>query len=1686
MKLFTRRLLALVLSAIMALSLATAAFAYEAPADPVTGRPAARALSKLVAEEGMVLMKNNAPGGTGAKALPIQNGESIAVFGINQIDYVHGGGGSGNFTSEYYVSLWQGLLAKETAGRLTLYKGLNSAYQTYYNNAWNTDISYAYGTRQGAVILRRGEMALTGAQVDAAAAAANTALITIGRPAGEDADRSSGKGDFQLSDNEVAMINQVKAKKASGDFDKIIVVLNVTGVMETDWFKNDSAIDAVLMVYLPGMEGGHAMADVLCGDKYPSGKLVDTWAARYADYPTSTNFGNSSYARYEEDIFVGYRYFETIPGAADKVNYEFGYGLSYADFTISGANVSVTGAGRSREVSVTATVTNISAAYSGKEVVQLYYGAPEDKLPQPKKELAAFVKTKDLAPGASETVTLSFKYDDMASYDDVGKTGLEAAYVLEAGEYKFYLGNSVKNATQVGTYSLGALELVQQLAHRLVPNTSNLTRRLTSAGTYESLTQTFAAPKTPEAAEAKYANPPTSDIPFLTFKDVIEQVAANPDILTTFVSRMTIEEMAVLAGAVTPRSSWHRTGIGGINVYGIPLIGTANGPGGIQYNGGSATNPERNTTFFPCATMQASTWNYDLIELLGASMGAEARHFGMSLWQAPGMNLHRDPLCGRNFEYFSEDPLITGKTGAAITKGVQSQKFASQMKHFALNNQENGRWGNDSRVSERALREIYLKGYEITIKEANPWSIMSSYNRINGTYASANYELLTEILRHEWGWDGFVMTDFRTTPGHLDELLVGGDLKAPADSPNPLALVLGYNNGTLQRWQLERSAERILKFILKTEDAVEVANRPFTYYVSLAVNSDSVSVDNTGRKVLLLDTMTWGAFKACIDNHYNQTYRLTDAAGMDITDDNTAMAVGMRLIVTAENGTTSATYTFSNASISLNKPAKASYSESSSMTPNFAVDGSMTTRWSAYNANETNRWGHWIEIDLGDAYYISQILTSWYNGSSRRYDYEIWLKEAPDANWGDVSKTRDFAAQGYTRVLTTLSNNTATKTDTMTAGTRARYVVIKGTGGANGSLAPTIFELEVVGWRLESEAYAIDEAAKTIAIPLNETTTAAASKLRVRGSATLQFGGQSTWIQDGDKFTVTDLLNRTTEYTVVSTPFLAHPAASTVLLLGEKGHLSVELVEGLSSCQWYRSATGSVTGGTPIDGATDVDFAIPSGGEGRFYYYCVANGTASKIAVVDIISDLALRKPVKASFEEGGNIASNANDGDDNTRWSAYGPSDRANHWIEFDLGDVYNIERLTLMPYMGTSRNYQYEIWVKSDADAQWSLKNEDNTRPFASQGYTMVASGTTPSVVRSDVMLSSPTLARYVAIRVPGGTGSTTLTATFHTINIYGWKVKSPYYIDESAKTIMVPAGVSNDALEQASYIVGSGSLMLKAQGNSLSVLDGAGAHKVVYRIKSIDLYKSGSDVTADFLAFNGSAAEHAVLLVLAEYDSGGKLTRIMTCPFDIEPGGISGGSLTMEGSNPVMTYKAFLWDAETYVPLAAAAELPGESVKLAVELVFLLGTYTETDAGFEFDVIIEGERDILVVDEIGKASLEVNYGEFIGVLLKGITIVDGKVVGALKTVDMGELTSMRNNGGILFVNGGIIGTVRDSVPVYVITIPAGGPAGAYGEPKTAADYTANTFFTNAKIYYELSASGEEVNVIYVVIQR
>lgn len=1060
-----------------------------------------RELAKTVAEEGMILLKNEPVAG-GEKALPLAKGESVAVFGLSQIDYVYGGGGSGSFITAYAHSLWDGLLAKEEAGEITLYKGLRPKYEAFFTENQGEKDTSAMSTAmpgdQGAVLNAAGEMPLTDEDVAAAAEAADTAIFAIARMSSEGSDYQDAPGNFQLSDVEKQIIAQLKA----ADFKKVVVILNVPYVIESGWIKDDPEIDAALCVSLPGMEGGDAMADVLLGEAYPSGKTVDTWAYEHKDYPSVKygTFGEKGMAKYVEDIFVGYRYFETIPGAQEQVAYEFGYGLSYADFTIEDVKLDVTGEGRERSVTVTATVKNSSDKYAGKEVVQVYYGAPEGKLTQPARELAGYAKTGEIAPGASETVTITFPFDDMASYDDLGLTGEEheAAYVLEAGEYAFYVGNSVRNAAPAGTYALAELEEVEQLSHQLVPDVKELPNRLTADGTLAPLTQTVNAATSTEPGEAIYANPPTSDDPFITFPEVVTALeAGNEDLLRTFVSRMTVDELIESVSASVPKDPYagHRTGYGGVDIYGYPQFTSTNGAAGIQFNNGNADDPDMNATFFPCGTMQASTWNKALLETVGQAMGLEARRFNMDMWQAPSMNLHRDPLCGRNFEYYSEDPLISGWTAASLSIGTASVSFYAQFKHFAANNQETGRGGSDSQVSERALRELYLKGFEIAIKEGKGASLMSSYNKINGQPCMSSHDLLTEITRNEWGFTGYINTDFLGSmlsgSRHDDEIIGGTDLKAPWCDGEPNVIRASLKSGKLKLWQLQRSAERVIRFAAMTEAGKATLATDFVYDTKLNIDRDDVIVQNDRRAVRIWNEIPAAEFMGAIYGSYNQTYALLDEAGNAAAED-AVVKPGMSLTVTAEDGVTTSTYAIVDADIAANAAVKASSGADAAN----VIDMDAATAWTGEG------WGDWIELDLGADYKLTSLKLDFVDGENTTLGYEVWVKTGEDADWAaNTAKDRDFGAEGYTLDFMSTVKNVGTQTTLFTNGLAGRYIAVKLSGGV-GSAA--IANADVDGFRVVSDVYEIDNATGTIYMP---GTLPAHEQLTIEGNGELDVTG---------------------------------------------------------------------------------------------------------------------------------------------------------------------------------------------------------------------------------------------------------------------------------------------------------------------------------------------------------------------------------------------------------------------------------------------------------------------------------------------------------------------------------------------------------------------------------------------------
>ena len=746
----------------------------------------------------MVLLKNE------KSILPFEKGTRLALFGKGSVDYVKGGGGSGDVTTAYVRSLQDGLEIKEEEGKVQVLASLGKFYRE------NVSAQYAGGIQPGMTA----EPEIPCDLLEKAKAWADAAVISICRFSGEGWDRKGipGDGDFYLTREEQSMVETVTA-----NFEKVVVVLNVGGMVDTSWFCNSEKIQGVLLAWQGGMEGGLAAADLLCGDVNPSGKLTDTFARTFDDYPSSAGFNESEdYVDYTEDIYVGYRYFETIPGAAEKVNYPFGFGLSYTEFAIEPLRAGE----EDGTICVDVRVTNMGSR-AGKEVVQLYYRAPQGVLGKPLEVLGAFAKTELLGAGQSQVLRLKMPVKAMASYDDLGKIQA-SAYVLEAGNYSFRIGNSVRNTVKLDyEYQAAQTVVIEQLERKCAP--AALKSRLLADGSYEELPQggdvyekNRLIPQDIDTLEG--VEPDVQGITYQEKKEwrnadriTLEDVAEGKADLRRLLAQLSDRELAGLLGGQVNTGTANTYGMGNLPAYGIPNIMTADGPAGLRIREECGVY----TTAWPCATLLACTWNPEMVFEAGAAGAAEVKENNIGVWLTPAMNIHRSPLCGRNFEYYSEDPLVSGKMGAAMIRGIQSQHIGASMKHFCCNNKETNRKDSDSRVSERALREIYLKGFEIAVKEAQPWTVMTSYNLMNGYPTSCNPELLNGILREEWGFEGMVTTDWWNHAEHYLEVKAGGDIKMGCGYPD--RILEAKEKGFVSREEMEKCAERILGMILKVD-----------------------------------------------------------------------------------------------------------------------------------------------------------------------------------------------------------------------------------------------------------------------------------------------------------------------------------------------------------------------------------------------------------------------------------------------------------------------------------------------------------------------------------------------------------------------------------------------------------------------------------------------------------------------------------------------------------------------------------------------------------------------------------------------------------------------------------------------------------------------------------------------------
>ena len=840
------------------------------------------AVALQAAQEGAVLLKNE------GNALPLRPTDKVAIFGSRQLldtkttkttyGYLAGGAGAGAVFSIIKTSPLSCLRQKANDGKFQLYDEISKNYEKRTSGYTPSD-----------------------ADIKAAkAAGVNKAILIVSRWEGEGGTEESWLGDAWAKADSKAVAGQWYLdnkekrllKSLDETFDQVIVVFNTGNLMDTTFVKNGldgkQVVDAALSAWYGGHQGPQAMADLLVGDATPSGKLTQT-SAPIENYITTKNFGeneatgNGKYTNYEEDIFVGYRYFETfnVP-----VNYEFGFGLSYTTFDISGLTYKAS----NTHITVTAKIKN-TGNFAGKEVLQVYFSAPQmktgsAKLSKPAKELAAYVKTDLLNPGETQTVTATFPITDMSSYDDTGVTGKKSAWVMEAGDYKILAGTSVKKVSQVGVYKQNSLRVVEQATEQMTPY--QLSKRLLADGTYENVNASSA----PGTLLDKGTNYDAKTYPkLITYADV----KAGKNTIEQLVSQMSIEDLASFSASYETPGSSSRSGTGGNdntkNTYGIPSAANLDGPAG----------PNTGAWSFPSATALACTFNIDILADVGTVGGKYSENaYGNGkpfMWQACGVNIHRNPLAGRNFEYYSEDPLVTGLCAAVTTLRVQEQGVGVVVKHLAANNQETNRGGNDSRVSERALREIYLKGFEIACKEADPVSIMSSYNVINGNSSFQCKEMLIDIIRKEWGWDGMYMSDWDDVgAGSGLMVLAGHNIKMGANQTarDYSETVKFYNEGKIGRSLLEENAVYVIRAILESDRSYEGPNdankttttkKPFTTTQNGAATTTTGDTANkpTTKTNGVTTTTVVGQTTTTVTNPDGTPVTTTTVEGGDIT-----------------------------------------------------------------------------------------------------------------------------------------------------------------------------------------------------------------------------------------------------------------------------------------------------------------------------------------------------------------------------------------------------------------------------------------------------------------------------------------------------------------------------------------------------------------------------------------------------------------------------------------------------------------------------------------------------------------------------------------------------------------------------------------------------------------------------------
>ncbi len=791
------------------------------------------ALARKVCAEGMVLLENNG-------ALPLRGGK-VALYGAGVRHGSYGGSGSGENNPRYRVSPEQGFINAGWEITSTqwldefdkLYAGEKEAYTRSVLKA--TRLLGVFGRMEYVAshpFIPSGGRRIT--PEEAIASGCDTAVYILTRHAGEGGDRRTVQGDYYITDSEKDFLCSL-----CESYPKVVLVLNIGSIMDLN-FVDECGVDAIVYMMQGGMEAGNGLFDILSGAVSPCGKLSDTWAHNYEDYPCHDSFSTRGGRKLEEDylesIYVGYRWFDAM-GISPR--YAFGHGLSYSHFSLTPGAATADGS----RINIYANIQNVGNV-GAKEVVQLYVSAPEGILSKEAKSLVAYTKTALIEPGRSEQLCLNFDLRQCASY-----YAESSSFILEKGEYIVYIGTASDKLLPAAVISLDETAVTEKCTavcpmedqldfivpphrERTIPETARLCVSASAIST----------------VEYSYAPPALVESPKI---DAIMASLTDKD----------IARLLVGACYVGP---CHNTAFGAAGAStslllekGIDNMPMADGPQGINLQ--LCSPPPRQNFFspqalpesvtlgkrslltrimnpapkgkgedyyhfctaWPCQTLVAQTWDKSLAEEVGKATGTEMLEYGIVFWLAPAMNIHRNVLCGRNFEYCSEDPVLSGKTAAALTKGVQSRKGCyATIKHFACNNLENSRNRSSSNLDERTLREVYLKGFRIAVEEGGAKALMSSYNKINGVYAANNHDLLTKVLRNEWGFEGIVMTDWFGTGHHeasdAKACAAGNDIVMPGTPIAFRKVLKAMRRGEISTYDTHSCARRLIRAALES------------------------------------------------------------------------------------------------------------------------------------------------------------------------------------------------------------------------------------------------------------------------------------------------------------------------------------------------------------------------------------------------------------------------------------------------------------------------------------------------------------------------------------------------------------------------------------------------------------------------------------------------------------------------------------------------------------------------------------------------------------------------------------------------------------------------------------------------------------------------------------------------------